>query len=206
MPTTGKTAAQKTGAIVRRPTQKVRGAPLAAHPLHRRVVPHGEKIEMGLSAHQKNGGHDEWLTPPEILRALGAFDLDPCAPVVRPWDTATRHYTVADDGLALPWVGRVWCNPPFGREAVKWLRRMRDHGNGVALIPARTETAMFYETVWGAADGVLFLKGRPHFHYVDGRRADFNSGAPIALVAYGEANLDALRHSGLGFVVVGHNA
>ena len=160
---------------------------------------------MGLSAHQKNGGHDEWLTPPEILRALGAFDLDPCAPVVRPWETAARHYTVADDGLALPWAGRVWCNPPFGREAVKWLRRMRDHGNGVALIPARTETAMFYETVWGAADGVLFLKGRPHFHYVDGRRADFNSGAPIALVAYGEANLEALRQSGLGFVVVGHN-
>lgn len=160
---------------------------------------------MGLSAHQKNGGHDEWLTPPEILRALGTFDLDPCAPVVRPWDTAAKHYTVQDDGLALPWAGRVWCNPPFGREAVKWLRRMRDHGNGVALIPARTETAMFYETVWGAADGVLFLKGRSHFHYVDGRRADFNSGAPIALVAYGEANLDALRHSGLGFVVVGHN-
>ena len=160
---------------------------------------------MGLSAHQKNGGHDEWLTPPEILRALGTFDLDPCAPIVRPWDTAAKHYTVADDGLALPWAGRVWCNPPFGREAVKWRRRMRAHGNGVALIPARTETAMFYETVWGAADGVLFLKGRPHFHYVDGRRADFNSGAPIALAAYGSDNLDALRHSGLGFVVVGHN-
>lgn len=67
---------------------------------------------MGLSAHQKNGGHDEWLTPPEILRALGEFDLDPCAPVVRPWETAARHYTVQDDGLALPWEGRVWCNPP----------------------------------------------------------------------------------------------
>ena len=52
---------------------------------------------------------------------------------------------------------------------------------------------------------MLFLKGRPHFHYVDGRRAAFNSGAPIALVAYGNANLEALRHSGLGFVVVGHN-
>jgi len=148
---------------------------------------------VGLSAHQKNGGHDEWLTPPEILLALGPFDLDPCAPIVRPWETAARHYTVQDNGLALPWAGRVWCNPPFGREAVKWLRRMADHGNGVALIPARTETAMFYETVWGAADGVLFIKGRPHFHYVDGRRAAFNSGAPIALVAYGSANLDALR-------------
>ncbi len=29
---------------------------------------------------------------------------------------------------------------------------------------------------------------------------------PFALVAYGSANLDALRNSGLGFVVVGHNA
>lgn len=159
---------------------------------------------MGLSAHQSaRMKNDEWLTPPEILRALGTFDLDPCAPIIRPWETATSHYTVADDGLSKPWHGRVWCNPPFGREAIKWLRRMRDHGNGVALIPARTETAMFYECVWGAADGVLFLKGRPHFHYVDGRRAAFNSGAPIALAAYGSANLDTLRHSGLGFVVVG---
>ena len=48
---------------------------------------------MSLSAHQKNGGHDEWLTPPNILLALGAFDLDPCAPIVRPWDTAALHYT-----------------------------------------------------------------------------------------------------------------
>lgn len=158
---------------------------------------------MGLSSHQKNGGHDEWLTPPEILSRLGAFDLDPCAPQVRPWDTAAKHYTEGDNGLAQPWHGRVWCNPPFGREAIKWLRRMRDHGNGIALIPARTETAMFYECVWGAADGVLFVRGRPHFHFVDGSRAKFNSGAPIALVAYGVDNLRVLAQSELGFVVVG---
>ena len=166
--------------------------------------------------------NDEWLTPPEILRALGTFDLDPCAPVVRPWETATNHYTVMDDGLSKPWVSRVWCNPPFGREAVKWLRRMADHGNGIALIPARTETAMFYETVWGVADAILFIKGRPHFHVSKdtffqqkkgppifvpaGGAAPFNSGAPIALVAYGSDNLEALRQSGLGFVVVGHNS
>lgn len=101
---------------------------------------------------------------------------------------------------------RIWLNPPFGREAAAWLARMAEHGNGVALIPARTETAMFYASVWGAADGVLFIKGRPHFHRVDGTRASFNSGAPIALVAYGRENLDALCSSGLGFVVVGHNA
>lgn len=159
---------------------------------------------MSLSGHQSaRMKNDEWLTPPEILRALGAFDLDPCAPVFRPWETAKMYHTVLTDGLAHQWFGRVWCNPPFGREAIKWMRRMRDHGDGIALIPARTETAMFYQTVWGSASGVLFLQGRPHFHYVDGSRAKFNSGAPIALVAYGKANLESLMQSGLGFVVVG---
>jgi len=27
---------------------------------------------------------DEWLTPPYIIKALGEFDLDPCAPINRP--------------------------------------------------------------------------------------------------------------------------
>ena len=143
---------------------------------------------------------DEWLTPPDILFSLGDFDLDPCSPINRPWDTAKMHLTIEDDGLSRSWSGRVWMNPPFGREAVKWMRKIRDHGNGIALIPARTETAMFYETVWGFADAICFIKGRPHFHRVNGARASFNSGAPICLIAYGDNNAKALRESGLGFV------
>lgn len=157
---------------------------------------------MSLSSHQHNGGHEEWLTPPEILKALGQFDLDPCSPVRRPWDTAANHYSINDDGLAKPWAGRVWLNPPFGREAIKWMRLMVEHGNGIALLPARTETVMFYETVWRAADAVCFMEGRPHFHYVDGRRAAANSGAPICLIAYGAENVQALRDAALGVVVV----
>lgn len=157
---------------------------------------------MSLSSHQSaRMKNDEWLTPPSILQALGPFDLDPCSPINRPWPTAAKHYTVADDGLSQPWAGRVWCNPPFGREAVKWLRKLADHGDGIALVPARTETAMFFECVWGRADGVLFIQGRPHFHYVTGERAPFNSGAPIALIAYGQRNAEALRRSGLGVCI-----
>lgn len=155
---------------------------------------------MSLSAHQSAAMvSDEWLTPREIVTALGLFDLDPCAPAVRPWDTAKQHYCKADDGLSQPWYGRVWCNPPFGREAIKWLRRMVEHRNGIALIPARTETAMFYECVWGKSVAVCFLKGRPHFHRVDGSRAVANSGAPICLVAYSEADEYALHVAGLGY-------
>lgn len=156
---------------------------------------------MSLSGHQSAAMRsDEGLTPPEILQRLGQFDLDPCSPMNRPWSTAAQHYTVEDDGLAQQWAGRVWCNPPFGRKAMKWMRRMAEHGNGIALIPARTETAMFFESVWGAADAVLFIQGRPHFHRVDGSRAAFNSGAPICLVAYGPANVGSLEQSGLGHV------
>ncbi len=157
---------------------------------------------MSLSAHQSaRAGKDEWLTPPDILAALGPFDLDPCAPVVRPWPTAAQHFTILDNGLVRAWHGRVWLNPPFGRAAATWMRRMVEHGNGIALLPARTETEMFYETVWFAADAVLFLQGRPHFHHVDGKRASFNSGAPICLIAYGVANVAALSRSNLGHVV-----
>lgn len=60
----------------------------------------------------RENGKDEWLTPPEIITALGPFDLDPCSPVNRPWATANNHYTILDDGYNKKWFGRVWCNPP----------------------------------------------------------------------------------------------
>lgn len=157
---------------------------------------------MTLSSHQSaRMKNDEWLTPPEILASLGTFDLDPCAPIERPWDTALRHLTKRDNGLLADWSGRVWLNPPFGRESAAWMRRLVKHGDGIALLAARTETAMFYESVWGVADAVLFMRGRPHFHYVDGTRAQANSGAPICLIAYGGCNTMALVRSGLGQVV-----
>ena len=74
-----------------------------------------------------------WLTPPHILRALGEFDLDPCASLDRPWDTAKNHYTVEDDGLAQPWFGRVWCNPPYGPGMDKWLNKLANHSGGGLL-------------------------------------------------------------------------
>lgn len=66
-----------------------------------------------------------------------------------------------------------------------WLARMAEHGSGIALVPARTETRWFVAHVWQVADAILFLHGRPHFHYPNGERGKANSGAPICLVAYG---------------------
>lgn len=143
------------------------------------------------------GGHDEWLTPPEILSALGQFDLDPCAPVARPWPTAGRHFTRLDNGLRIPWSGRVWLNPPYGTETGKWLGRLAEHGNGIALIFARTETEMFFRHVWPKAHAIFFFEGRLHFYRVDGTRATANAGAPSCLIAYGANNAEALAGSGI---------
>lgn len=147
----------------------------------------------GMGGHQsQRAGKDEWLTPPAIINALGPFDLDPCAPIIRPWPTAANHYTILDNGLAQPWFGRVWCNPPYGRETGEWLGRLSAHGRGTALIFARTETDMFFRCVWDRADALLFLRGRLHFHHVDGTRAAANAGAPSVLVAYGPEDRERL--------------
>lgn len=150
--------------------------------------------------HQVRGASDVWLTPRHIIDALGPFDLDPCAaPEPRPWPTAGTHYTEAHDGLSREWrgFGLVWCNPPFGPRAGVWLERLADHGSGIGLCAARTETSWFVRQVWGRADAILFLHGRPTFCHPDGTPGRNNSGAPICLVGYGVLAVARLANSGL---------
>ena len=155
--------------------------------------------KMAIGSHQSHiMQKDEWLTPPDIIKALGPFDLDPCSPLNRPWDTAGYHYSLPqDDGLMLPWFDRVWLNPPYGSDLDKWMSRMAIHQNGTALIFARTETRAFFKHVWPVAKAVLFIEGRLHFYHVDGTRAPANSGAPSVLIAYGERDVIRLRESGI---------
>ena len=145
---------------------------------------------------KEDGGTNEWLTPPQIIKALGEFDLDPCSPENRPWDTAKKHYTKNENGLLLPWEGRVWCNPPYGAEAKYWLKRCAEHGNCTAITFARTETKMFFDSVWDNAYALFFFKGRLKFHRVTGEPG-LSAGAPNVLIAYDQANAEALAKSGL---------
>ncbi len=100
-----------------------------------------------------------------------------------------------NNGLPYPWFGRVWLNPPYGPETSLWLKRLMTHGNGIALVFARTETVMFQKFIWEAADAILFLYGRLHFYSPAGDRAAFNSGGPSCLVAYGPKNAAILKRS-----------
>ncbi len=152
----------------------------------------------GMGGHQsQNMIKDEWLTPPEIIEKIGVFDLDPCSSIDRPWNTAKKHYTIKDNGLIAPWIGRIWCNPPYGNNTHRWLQKLSEHGNGIALIFARTETKMFFKYVWDKADGIFFFNGRLTFYHSDGTKAKSNGGAPSCLVAYGNNNVLSIEKSGL---------
>jgi hypothetical protein len=154
--------------------------------------------EMTLGSHQSTIGKSQvHLTPKWIIDRLGPFDLDPCAATVRPWDCARVNFTEQMNGLAMGWLGFVWLNPPFDRREVgRWISKLADHGNGIALLHARTETGWF-EPIWQRADLILFMADRIHFCRPDGTMQEANSGAPAVLVAFGQEAVKRLRRSGI---------
>jgi DNA N-6-adenine-methyltransferase (Dam) len=139
---------------------------------------------MTLGSHQQTIGRSQVHT-------------DPCAASPRPWDCAAVNITEKDNGLIQPWHGRVFLNPPFDRYEVRqWVGRLAEHGQGTALLHARTEAGWF-EPIWEHASGILFLADRIKFCKPDGREQPANSGAPPVLVAFGEQDLARLRECGV---------
>ena len=108
------------------------------------------------------GATSEWFTPEDVFVGLGLeYDIDVAHPgrdnpfCVVP---ARRIFTIADDGLQQFWSGLIWMNPPFGgrRGQVPWLRKFFTHGNGIALVAARTGADWFHATVAPNAETLLF--------------------------------------------------
>src|SRR5574343_932072 len=147
----------------------------------------------GIGSHTRpnRGATNEWLTPPEIVEKLGPFDLDPCAPKNPPWRTAKMM--LFENGLSALWNGRVWLNPPYGPALGAWLHRLSDHGNGIAIAFARTETHAFFEWVWPKSTGWRFSKGSLLFRRPNGSIPEWTGGGPSVLIAYGTGNAEILR-------------
>jgi hypothetical protein len=161
-----------------------------------------------VTVHEQPWGETrEWYTPPGLFERLRlgdfqiGFDLDPASPMSGPvpWIPAIRFYSPRDNGLMQPWKGRVWLNPPYGPPGVAFVHRMVEHGNGMLLVPARTETRWFQHAAH-AADVVCFLRDRLHFVRPDGTsgRASFAS----ALMGFGYQCGMSLASSDLGWTVV----
>ena len=120
----------------------------------------------------------EWATPRGFYEELDRefhFNLDPCS--THENAKCERHFTREEDGLSQNWGGaRVFCNPPYGREIGKWVRKCYEESRKpgtlvVMLIPARTDTSYFHDYIWGKAE-IRFVRGRLHFN-------DSAQGAPF---------------------------
>ena len=149
----------------------------------------------------------EWYTPASVFEMLRwpSFDLDPCSPgaLVVPWIPAADHYTTKEDGLSKSWSGRVWLNPPYGRQTAEWLLRLKEHGDGIALVFARTDT-LWFQTIDVKAEVLVFPAGRIQFirgvrrsanGMVDCRHTQSATCGSVFL-AYGKECADILRGVG----------
>ena len=113
----------------------------------------------------------EWGTPQWLFDQLNAefhFDLDPCC--THENAKCEKHFTKSENGLEQEWSGfTVYCNPPYGREIGKWVKKAHDSRClTVMLLPARTDTSWFHDYIYGTAE-IRFLRGRLYFNDGNGR-------------------------------------
>jgi DNA N-6-adenine-methyltransferase (Dam) len=132
--------------------------------------------------------NDEWYTPRWLFRAAAiTFDMDVCAPVAPEFRTcpARQFLTVLDDGLAVPWTGLIWCNPPYSNP-LPWAHRLAGHPDWLALFPAAASP--WRRVLLPAADGLTLItidgnamRAGRGFMRPDGTQASY----PFALILAG---------------------
>lgn len=112
----------------------------------------------------------EWCVPSELFNKCnnrwGPFALDAAATLNN--TQCDVFYTKDDDALKHNWYGRVWVNPPYGREVGRWVKYAYEQvmlgfaQRVVMLLPSRTDTKWWHEWVKRARE-IHFLKGRVCF-------------------------------------------
>jgi hypothetical protein len=139
----------------------------------------------------------KWNTPPHIVErvvlTLGRIDLDPCADEALSIPAA-RHYTIHDDGLAQPWSGRTYMNPPYGRQIARWVEKLDaafqagSVTQAVALLPNRTDTRWYRRISYVPK---VELHGRLHFS-----NSKHAAPFPSVIFAFGVDQRRLLQHFG----------
>ena len=130
----------------------------------------------------------EWATPQHFFDQLNEefhFTLDVCASDEN--HKCEKYYTREQDELSKKWGGVVFCNPPYGRQIWKWVKKGSEaNATVVMLLPARTDTAWFHDYIYGKAE-IRFVRGRIRFNDAD------NAPFPSMVVVFrgeGEHGLD----------------
>jgi hypothetical protein len=146
-------------------------------------------VLFGLEPGQVADTPNDCYTPRWIFDAAGlVFDLDVAAPLDPDRRTcpARRYYTPVEDGLAQPWEGLVWMNPPYSATE-RWVNAWAWHGWGLALTPTWGENH-WRGTLLAAADTVALVY--PVFTRPDG--SQLRPIAACALAGVGPGTREAV--------------
>ena len=144
---------------------------------------------------------NSWQTPLYIIDALGPFHLDPCAAPFFTNRCAMIGYAGVNDGLSLPWFGRVFCNPPYGRHSRIWLERCAEYGNAIALVTPKSIGAKWFQSILKDTT-VLFIQGRvPFIDPQTGKAASANTQWSC-LIAWGDENKSVLHECAIAGILV----
>jgi phage N-6-adenine-methyltransferase len=127
-------------------------------------------INLGLMSSHSN----EWVTPDALFQELNSefgFTLDVAATIEN--RKTEKYYDKKQDGLLQSWNtdGAVWCNPPYGREIGKWVKKAYEESKRnvvVMLIPARTDTSYWHDYIFPYAKEIRYLRGRIKFSSKNG--------------------------------------
>jgi hypothetical protein len=132
---------------------------------------------------------DDYYTPRWIFDAAGlVFDLDVAAPVdpLRRTCPARRYLTPVEDGLAQPWEGLVWMNPPYSNIS-PWVDRFAAHRSGLALLPV-LKMCLWTGVLLRSADAIALISA--YFGRPDGEQA--KPSFPLMLAGCGQMAAEAV--------------
>ena len=136
----------------------------------------------GGGACPNNTGNNEWYTPAAYIalvrNVLGEIDLDPAShSVAQQTVQAAQFFTQEEDGLARPWSGRIFCNPPYSKGLItpfvdKLLAEIASGNVQQAILLTHNHSdTRWFQDVLGKARRVCLTAGRLGFYGPNGEVA-----------------------------------
>lgn len=153
---------------------------------------------------------NEWYTPSQYIEAarivLGQFDLDPASnPLANETVCAHKFFTKEDDGLSKPWIGKLWLNPPYGKECREFVSKLISEysaGNveeAILLVNANSTDTAWFQPLWDYL--ICFTHHRINFYQADGAEKSGSTHGSVFIYLGRNRDMFARTFSAFGAVV-----